>query len=147
MTRGKRHRLHGRAVNWLIANLPAPLLIAPERVAIKFGVAVIGLTTLIISRPQSLNSLLPHWVIDVWGVTWLLGGLFGLLGYFRSARAVEQAGHRLIILGGTVYMIALAILVGWPAFPSIILFAVVAGCSVIRLLVAAGARASRRRTR
>lgn len=133
-----------RAVDWLIAHIPAPLLVNPERVAVAGAIALIGATTLVFVRPASLSALLPHWVIYLWGVTWLLGGLFALVGNWRCWRAVEMAGHRLIILGAVVYGLAVAVAAGLTGFVSILLIAIVVGLpSAIRLLVAAGSRRTR----
>lgn len=141
------HGLQDRAVDWLIARIPSPVLINPERVAIKTAVAIIGLIALIFVRPSSLNALLPGWTVDVWGVAWMLGGSFGLVGYWRNNRTVEAAGHRLIILGAAVYAIAIVVVVGSPGYASVVLMALIAGCSIIRLLVAAGAKRTRQRGR
>lgn len=136
-----------RAVDWLLLHLPGPVLLNPERVAIKSACALIGLTALLFIRPTSISALLPSWVVYVWGATWFLGGVFELLGYWRSVRAVEAAGHRLIILGSLVYGVAIAQRVGLPGYPTVVIIAFIAACSGVRLLIAAGSRLSRQRRR
>lgn len=128
----------------LVRHMPAPVLLNPERVTIKAAVTLIGVTALVAVRPSSLSALLPHWVIYVWGVTWLLGGLFGLGGYWLSYRPVEMAGHRLIVLGATVYAVAIGVRVGAPAYAVIVLVGFVAVPSIVRMLIASAARLSRK---
>ena len=136
-----------RIVDWLLAHIPAPILLNPERVAIKFAVALSGLVSMLVVRPASLNALLPHWIVLIWGATWLLGGMFGLVGYWRSHRPLEMAGHRLIILGVIVYGTSVAEVAGSRAVTTVILISVIAACSATRLLIASGSRLSRRRHR
>ena len=136
-----------RAVVWLLHRIPTAILVAPERVALKSACALIGFTAIVAVRPSSLNALLPAWSVYVWGATWLLGGLAGLTGYWRSSREIERAGHWLIIAGALEYAVAVAVVVGAPGYATVILIAVLAACSGIRLLVAAGARLSRKRRR
>ena len=135
-----------RAVIWLLHRIPTAVLVAPERVAIKAACALIGFTAFFI-RPTSLNALLPQWSVYVWGATWLLGGLAGLTGYWRSSREIERAGHWLIIAGALEYAVAIAAVVGGPGYATVTLLALIAMCSLVRLLVAAGARLSRNRRR
>ena len=136
-----------RTVDWLIDRTPSPVLLNPERVAIKVAVALSGFLAMLAVRPESLSALLPHWIVLIWGATWFLGGMFGLVGYWRSWRLVEMAGHRLIILGSVVYGVSILTVAGARALTAVILIGVVAGCSLIRLLIASGSRLSRRRHR
>jgi len=134
-----------QAVIWLLHRIPTAILVAPERVAIKAACALIGLTAIVAVRPSSLNALLPAWSVYVWGTTWLLGGLAGLTGYWRSSREIERAGHWLIIGGAIVYAVAVAYVLGPSGYATVVLVAFIALCSLVRLLVAAGARLSRKR--
>lgn len=138
-------RWQERTVDWLILHTPSPVLLNPERVAIKVAVAMSGLVTMLVVHPGSLSALLPHWVILVWGATWLLGGVFGLIGYVGSHRPLEMAGHRLIILGACVFAVAIISVAGMRALTTVIIVAVIAACSAVRLLIAAGSRLVRRR--
>lgn len=142
---GRWLRYYEGVIGWLVHRTPAPMLVNPERVALKTAVALIGLVSLVFIRPTSLNALLPQWTVYVWGVSWFLGGCFGLYGYWHSNRPIEAAGHRFIILGAVVYATSIGVVIGAPGFAAIAMIAVLAFCSVIRLLIAAAAKLSRRR--
>ena len=138
-------RTRGQRVNdFLIRHIPTPILLNPERVAIKGATLLSGAATLAFVQPTSLAALLPTWVVYLWAAAWFLGGVFGLVGYWRSIRAVEMAGHQLILLGAVVYGLALGLVVGATALVAIILVGVIAGCSGVRILVATGSRHTRR---
>lgn len=135
----------GSLVQRIVHLTPTPILVNPERVVIKSVVAVCGLTSLVAVEPNSLGALLPRWAVVVWGATWLLGGVCGLLGYWMPRRYLERTGHWLIIAGAVEYAISVAAVIGARGYVSILLVLFVAFCSAMRLLVAASARRSRRR--
>ncbi len=72
----------------------------------------------------SLAKLLPFWLIDLWGLQFLLGGGITVWGIVAEDFRAEQIGVLLLMTGAFVYALALTTLLpgSWIAFVTYILF-------------------------
>lgn len=133
---------------WLVDHLPAPVLMAPERVLIQVCVVIIGITGLTVARPGSLSELLPTWLVVEWAATLLAGGLASMVGYWRDMRRLDRMGSSLVLLGSVTYAAGVLITAGLRGMPAVVIYLGIAGAAAVRLLVGSAAwarvRAGRR---
>lgn len=92
-------------------------------VAILSGVPVlldpVGLSLI----PNSLAQLLPVWMVDLWGVQFILGGGITITGILRGDFRIEQIGTLLLMTGSFIYALALTFILpgSWVAFITYVL--------------------------
>jgi len=135
---------------WLIDHLPAGLLWHPAEWFLALLCALSGVLSLFTPvETRSLEALLPHPFLRVWGVLLVVGAI-ALASGLASIRHLEQdryvvtrvpayrLGLRLLGLSTTVYIGAIILYAGWAGLAaSIIPAAFVAMCGV-RLLTLGG---------
>jgi len=74
--------------------------------------------------PSSLMKLMPLWMVDLWGLQMLLGGVTTSAGIIRRDFRIEQIGVLFLLSGAFVYSLALlTVLPGsWVALVTYVLF-------------------------
>lgn len=82
-------------------------------------------------EPRSVDVLLPSWLLFVWGLYLLLGGVLTLAGLIIGRRRTEKAGLLLLAGSATVYALAVLFNAGWAGlFPAGITIAFAAAFGV-----------------
>jgi hypothetical protein len=129
-----------RASMWLLRHLPEVVMTAPERIFLKFAVAMVGLGILLSgSRPGSIFAGLPRFVVLELGVTFVLGGTAALAGIVSNRRALERLGLAATAFASASYAVTVALLSGWQAATTIVIFIGLAMAALTRLLVSSAA--------
>lgn len=135
--------MHGgfrdRLLLWLVAHIPTPVLVAPERVLIQVAVIVIGLTGVTVARPGSLVDLLPTWLVYEWAATLLIGGVASMAGHWRGHRRLDRMGSWLLIIGASTYAVGVLLTGGLRATTAAVIYLGIAGAAATRLLVGSAA--------
>lgn len=130
----------GRKQMVILRYLPAVVMAAPERIFLKFAVAVIGVGLLVgAGSPDSTLAEFPTWAIYELGITFLLGGSCALIGIVRSSRALERFGLAATGFASVMYAFGIAVLYGTSRYPGIVIFSGLALACLTRLLVSTAA--------
>jgi hypothetical protein len=74
--------------------------------------------------PASITHLLPIWMVDLWGLQLVLGGVTTMVGIARGDFRIEQIGVMLLLGAAFVYTFALMLLLptSWVVFITYVLF-------------------------
>lgn len=120
----------------LLYRLPEVLLGAPERVFLALSMVLIGIGIVIAEVTgrlpiSSLNTL----VIFELAASFMVGGVCSLYGMHAKKRSIERLGLASTAFAAFSYAAVLAVLYGWSAITSILIFLALAGAKVLRLLV------------
>jgi hypothetical protein len=93
-------------------------------IAILAGVPVLLDPFSLAFVPASIAQLMPIWMVDLWGLQMVLGGVTTSIGIMRGDFRIEQIGVLLLLAGAFVYMFALLTLLpgSWVAFITYVLF-------------------------
>ena len=87
----------------------------PFEVFIGFLCVLAGLPLLFNGpRPGTIEETLPSFLVTVWGLELLAGGILTLLGLAIASTLIEQLGLSLLSAASAVYGIVL-LTVAWPA--------------------------------
>lgn len=94
---------------WTINRVPLPLLTNSHELALAAVMALLGLALLVQEvRPGSVVSQVPQWMVTVWSVMLLAGGVTTVWGVFRSRLRIEWTGQVLIGWGCAFYSLAVS---------------------------------------
>ncbi len=129
-----------RASMWLLRHLPEVVMTAPERIFLKFAVAMVGVGILLNgSRSGGVFANLPRFVVLELGVTFVLGGASALAGIILHRRALERLGLAATAFASASYALTVSLLFGWRAATSAIIFVGLMLAALTRLLVSSAA--------
>lgn len=103
---------------------PAARYPADPRAVFMLAFSVfVGATALALeAAPDSLNSLLPHWGVILWGSLLTLGSAMTLVGMTRQSPngiIVEQLGSATVSVTTLYYSILATYVVGWSAMQTV----------------------------
>ena len=104
---------------------------------LAFSVFTGGTAFLLDAAPESLNSLLPHWAVLIWGVLLTLGSATTLGGMTRQSPngiIVEQIGSVMVAATTLYYAVIATYVVGWSAMQTVGIVAAWGLSCVIRYL-------------
>jgi hypothetical protein len=103
-----------RLAKWVVSHTPLPLLLHPFEVFLAFLCVISGLPMLlqVTPRPNSLEALLPAWLVFTWGVILVSGGLLTLVGTVRRSEPWERSGVGVLGFASVAYSIAIFLAVG-----------------------------------
>lgn len=99
-----------------------------------------GTRTLTGNPPSAMHEALPDWFTITWALVLLAGAALVVVGVATDHTRAESAGHGFHIAGIVIYT---AVTAAWTG-SSLIVVAVLAAVSLIRLRVLARSRAARR---
>lgn len=107
---GRRERLRWK----LLQRIPQSILLHPFEVYIA-GLAVLSGAPLLIGKPgpETINAVLPLWLVRVWGTMLITGALLVLIGLLRPRGRLERLGHTLLAPASLVYGLAIIAAIGW----------------------------------
>jgi hypothetical protein len=100
--------------SWLVTTLPLKVVLNPFEVFIAALCVVSGLPLIVHtgSQPGSLQELLPHSFVVLWGVELTLGGTISLIGLLSSQHRVERWGIGILAPAAFAYGIAILVVTG-----------------------------------
>ena len=126
-----------RAARWLALRLPLPVLLNPFEMFLGGLCVTSGVPFLLAVTPQpgSLESLLPSWLVFVWGVELVAGGALTVVGVARDIRSAERFGMTLLGPAAIVYAIAVAATAGPTGIVAVAVILAFGCACVIRLVV------------
>jgi hypothetical protein len=90
---------------------------------------IVGLPILLnpgIFAPMSIQSGMPEWLVRIWGVDLLAGGMLSVSGLVSERPRIERAGLALLCAGAAIYAGLIILFGGWASLlPSLtyVLFA------------------------
>lgn len=126
--------------------MPTPTRRALRRLAVAVHLPValylafIGCRTLAGIPPAAMNDLLPDWLTTAWAVALIAGAALIVAGVASDRTRAEAAGHGFHLFGIVLYSTSNLASDG----NTLIVIAVLAAVSLIRLRVLARSRAARR---
>lgn len=120
----------------LLYRLPEVLLAAPERVFLAVAMFLVGVGIVVNEVTERLPiSALPTLIVLELAASFMVGGFCSLYGMHSKKRSIERLGLASTAFAAVSYAAVLAVLYGWPAIFSVLIFLALAGAKVLRLLV------------
>jgi hypothetical protein len=110
--RSRHTRWLARTRDRIIFALPPAVIEHPFEIFLAFLCMVAGIPLLLAgpeSTPNSIDDLLPVWLVYAWAVALIAGGVCVLLGKFLHWLHVERAGMALLAAGSFVYFLAITV--------------------------------------
>jgi hypothetical protein len=125
--------------------VPLPLAMAPERVLVNVACILLGLTSLVIDQPGSLDAVWPEGVVTTWAILMIIGGASSTVGYWNYprrgwARPLERMGYASLFLATSVYGIGVILEFGIQGLFAGLIYLGIALSKVIRLVMTSAYR-------
>jgi hypothetical protein len=93
--------------------MPQSVLLHPFELYIA-GLALLTAIPLVVGQPapQTINALLPLWLVKVWGVELAVGAGLVVAGLLRPRSRLERLGHSLLAPAAMTYGAAIVTVLG-----------------------------------
>lgn len=103
-----------RLTGEIVRRTPLSVLLNPFEYFLAALCIISGLPQLIAPAPNnSLEILLPVWLVRVWGAELVAGGVLTLAGLAFKRPRVERIGMKILAPAATAYAIAIGLVAGW----------------------------------